>query len=320
MIRSDNKAKVYFSTIVAMYVVIIFVTIFVPEKYLTSELSIILGQSIVIIPGLIYTILHKGKNLKRIPFKKVSIVNVMLIILFTYTMVPIVTTINAISMLFVENQVSDVINDFTKNPFLLSLFLVAVLPGVFEEFSFRGIIYNELKTKNIFLAMITSGILFGVFHMNVNQFLYATVLGILLVLVTEATGSIISSMIMHFTFNANSIILTYLLDILENIAGTSGTDVDKIAQESTQTTGSILVIIGIYGFISIITGTLGFFLFRWICKRCGRWEHIKSIFARRKTIRTEKRKLQAQDIVSNILFIMSIIVAVLVMITSEIKV
>lgn len=322
MIREENKAKAYFAAIVAMYVSISFILSFVPQKFLTSEMSILLGQSIVIIPGITYCILNKGATFKMIPFKKVSILNVILIVLFTYAIMPIVTLINAISMLFVENQVSDVLSDFNKNPLLLSLFMVAVLPAVFEEFSFRGIIYNGLKTKNVLLALIMSSMLFGIFHMNINQFLYATVLGMVLVLIAEATGSVISAMIMHFTFNANSVILTYLLAWLEDVADEMdmSANAEQIAEETAQVESSLGVVIGVYAVMGMITGTLAFFLFRCIAKRCDRWEHIKSIFTSKKLVKEEKKKLQAQDIVCNILLVMAIIVAILVMIISEIAV
>lgn len=318
MIRQENKAKAYFAAIVAMYMLITFVVSFVPEKFLTSEMSIILGQSVVMVPGIIYVIINRKDIFKRIPFKKVSIVNVILIVLFTYAILPVVTLINAISMLFVKNQVSEVLADFDKNPFLLSLLMVAVLPAVFEELSFRGIIYSGLKTKNIMYGILISSSLFGIFHMNINQFLYAAILGIVLILVMEATGSIVGAMIMHFTFNANSVILTYLLGALERIVSDSAGEAEKIAETTVDVQDYIGIVIVVYAVLSIITGTIAFFLFRFIAKRCNRWKHIKSIFRNNKIVKTKKDKLLAQDIVCNILFVMAMIVSILIMIIGEI--
>ena len=315
MIRSENKAKAYFAGITAIYIVISFVVAFLPEKFLTSEMSILLGQSVVIIPGVIYCIINRRKVLKEIPFKKISFLNILLVILFTYAVLPVVTLINAISMLFVENSVSTVLDDFTRNPFLLALFMVAVLPAVFEEFSFRGIIYNGLKSRNILYAIIVSGVSFGLFHMNINQFLYATVLGVVLALLAEATDTILAPMLMHFIFNSNSVVLTYLMEWLQKFINQSTAETEKITEEAADYLGAV---IAVYAVIGLIAGVIAFLLFMLIAKRCKRWEHIKSIFVNKKVENREKRKLLPQDIVCTVLYWMAVIVAILVMILNEV--
>ena len=314
MIKSENKAKVYFAGITALYIVVSFIVALLPENFLTSEMSILLGQSIVIIPGIIYCIINKGRIFKEIPFKKISFLNILLVILFTYAVLPVVTLINAISMLFVENSISTVLDDFTRNPFLLALFMVAVLPAVFEEFSFRGIIYNGLKSKNVLYAIIVSGISFGLFHMNINQFLYATILGIVLALLAEATDSILAPMLMHFIFNSNSVVLTYLLEWLQKLTNQP----EQITEETADVQNYLGAVIAVYAVIGVIAGTIAFLLFMLIAKRCKRWEHVKSIFKNKKIEKNEKNKLLPQDVISTVLYWMAVIVAILVMIINEV--
>lgn len=75
-----------------------------------------------------------------------------------------------------------------------------------EELIFRGVILDRLKPAfPYWVANVIQAALFGVFHMNVIQGLYAFALGVLLGMVVRVTGSIISSMIMHIVFNATSI-------------------------------------------------------------------------------------------------------------------
>ena len=68
-------------------------------------------------------------------------------------------------------------------------------------------------------AILLTGFLFGCMHMNLNQFIYAFALGIYLAFLVEATGSIFSSMIAHFTLNATSVVMSFLLPILYHAAG-----------------------------------------------------------------------------------------------------
>ncbi len=82
--------------------------------------------------------------------------------------------------------------------FLLS----CVLPGICEEFLHRGIMLNaSKKCGNTRYVLITSSILFGLMHLNINQFFYAAILGFLMGYVSIVSDSIYPSMIIHFMNN-----------------------------------------------------------------------------------------------------------------------
>ena len=58
-------------------------------------------------------------------------------------------------------------------------------------------------------AILFSGILFGLFHMNFNQCAYAFLIGVLFAILVEITDSIVSTIIVHFVFNGISVTTTY---------------------------------------------------------------------------------------------------------------
>ena len=58
-----------------------------------------------------------------------------------------------------------------------------------------------------------SGLVFGLFHLNINQFCYAFVIGVVFAFLVEATGSIWSSVLAHFAINTYSITIIQLLKI-----------------------------------------------------------------------------------------------------------
>lgn len=85
----------------------------------------------------------------------------------------------------------------------LSFFLaVVIMAPLFEEILFRGWIFDQIQRKlSVGLAVVLSGILFGVYHLNVFQGTFASILGIVLGLSLLWTNSIWVPIIIHFVNN-----------------------------------------------------------------------------------------------------------------------
>lgn len=98
------------------------------------------------------------------------------------------------------------------NNIILSILVVGIVAPFAEELLFRGIIYNKL-IKNISIrgTIIIQGILFGAYHMNLVQGLYASLLGIVFGYVTFKTKSIWPAIIMHMVNNTVSVTVPYIL-------------------------------------------------------------------------------------------------------------
>jgi membrane protease YdiL (CAAX protease family) len=90
----------------------------------------------------------------------------------------------------------------------LDLILVAALPAVFEELTFRGILLGAYKDSPKFGIFISS-LLFALMHMNIQQFFYTFVGGLVFGYVVVKSRSIISSMIVHFCLNAFAVFRSY---------------------------------------------------------------------------------------------------------------
>lgn len=98
----------------------------------------------------------------------------------------------------------------TKSPFVIAgmLLVACVLAPIYEELLFRAGLYRFVRQKlGRTPALLISGACFGAMHANWAGFLPLAVLGILLALVYEATGSIRVAVIAHGLFNLNTIIL-----------------------------------------------------------------------------------------------------------------
>lgn len=88
--------------------------------------------------------------------------------------------------------------------YLLSLFIMALLPAICEEMLFRGGLQNFLTraTKKPWLSIIAVSILFSIVHFSVYGFLVRLFLGMILGYIYYSTGSIWLSMTAHFFNNA----------------------------------------------------------------------------------------------------------------------
>lgn len=94
---------------------------------------------------------------------------------------------------------------------LLVLAVVALLPAIVEEITFRGLILRglELSTNRVAVCLLT-GFLFSFFHMNIYILFPITLVGALLAYVVLVTDSIFAGVIIHFCLNGANILLANL--------------------------------------------------------------------------------------------------------------
>lgn len=82
------------------------------------------------------------------------------------------------------------------------LFVIAVLPAVFEEVLFRGILLKGLKGFPVWAAALLCGGMFSLFHQNPAQTLYQFFCGVAFALIAIRSGSILPTALAHFLNNA----------------------------------------------------------------------------------------------------------------------
>lgn len=91
----------------------------------------------------------------------------------------------------------------------VNLLLTAVLPGICEETTHRGLLLNGLSGMGQKKALFISSLLFGLLHLNIEQVFYATLIGLLVGYITCITNSIYPAMIIHFMNNATSVFMGF---------------------------------------------------------------------------------------------------------------
>lgn len=156
------------------------------------------------------------------PFRPLDIKNILLVVGITIFSMPIMNLVATISSIFTENQVGDAVYEYLgEYPFWLCFVSTAVMPAIFEELVFRGIILNGYKVMGIGISAAMSALFFGIMHMDAHQFFYATAIGIVLAMMVYYSGSIYTSMLAHFLINGSQLILVkavYLMGMEDNVA------------------------------------------------------------------------------------------------------
>lgn len=104
---------------------------------------------------------------------------------------------------------SSATTSYPLSVFLWDVLVTAILPGICEEFCHRGLLVNGYKQLGMKMTIVLVGFLFGLMHLNVEQFFYATVIGMFLTFLVYVTGSIIPSMIIHFMNNFMGLYITF---------------------------------------------------------------------------------------------------------------
>lgn len=270
--KNVTKTNILFTFMVASYLLLIYIVRLIPADILNINIRLILPELIMLVPAFLYVTVLKPDNLGQINFSSPSLTNVIKIILFTFCVMPFITILSSISTIFVENHAANTMSYLTSNPLWLNILFIALIPAICEEYLFRGLLFHGYKRRNPLKAILMSSLLFGLIHMNVNQFIYAFVMGCILCMLVYATGTVISSMIAHFIFNGINVVLSYYSENIMKELEASGEETAALSATDYVIVYGIQIIIAVFGLM------LAYMLFKSICRENRGMENIKLIF------------------------------------------
>ncbi|MBQ9891232.1 MAG: CPBP family intramembrane metalloprotease [Firmicutes bacterium] len=99
--------------------------------------------------------------------------------------------------------ISDPVEDFVMSgiPMPALFILTVILAPVFEELVFRKLLIDRMNVYGQGTAIVTSALMFGLFHGNLSQFFYAAALGLAFGYVYTKTGKLRYSIGLHMFVN-----------------------------------------------------------------------------------------------------------------------
>ena len=215
-----------------------------------------------LIPMILYFKVTKESVIKTIKIKKISMKNFLLILLMSFLIQPILNFIALITSFIFPNNVSNTMSSLSSIPFLIFLFVSAILPAIFEEFVFRGIILSGCRSTGILKSSLLSGLFFGIMHLDPHQFIYAFFAGTIFSLFVLYTDSIFASITSHFIINGTQGLFVFISSrLLEN---TPNQSIEEISSEYSYKL--ILNEVISIGLTAVIFTILFFLIFKYFIK------------------------------------------------------
>lgn len=95
---------------------------------------------------------------------------------------------------------------------LVNLLVIALIPAIGEELTFRGMLQQSLtkRIKNVHVAVLLSAFIFSFIHFQFYGFLPRMFLGMILGYMFYYSGSLWTSILMHFVNNGAAVVVGYL--------------------------------------------------------------------------------------------------------------
>ena len=213
--KGMKKASIFFLMLMVLELpmanVIYAVQRALPAKYETL-VSILGTQGYLLLAAVLYLLITRQSLKKDLWFRGYKISSLFLSLLVLVTAAPMASWLNIFSQLFAKNTTSVAIFEVTEVvPMWLGILIIGFLPGFVEETIYRGILQAAFRKHSVLTGIIVSALSFGLMHLNFNQILYAIYLGIVFALVVEATGSLVSTMVLHMLFNGMNTAYIYIL-------------------------------------------------------------------------------------------------------------
>ncbi len=155
---------------------------------------------------------------------------------------------NLLSAIFSGGSAENPLNDFAMDTGPLKILFMVILAPLVEELVFRKVLLDRVSRYGERVAVLFSGLLFGLFHGNLFQFFYAFFLGCLLAVVYLRTGKLRYPVILHAIINfQGSVIAPWVLSFIDMdalLALTEGSFDPGILQQFADLIPGLLVYFG----------------------------------------------------------------------------
>lgn len=112
-----------------------------------------------------------------------------------------------LSMVLSNGEATDRVADLAMQTNIWNVVFLVIVGPIFEEWLFRKQLIDHTRKYGEKTAILLSGLAFGLFHMNLFQFFYAFLLGLMFGYVYTRTSKLHYSTAMHMIINFNGGVL-----------------------------------------------------------------------------------------------------------------
>lgn len=159
------------------------------------------------------TNLIKALKLDKKPTVKEALFAVLIALVCLFTFLQLTNSfVNVLYNFGFSSVAEDVkINNFLS--YIYSVVVLCVLPAVFEEIMFRGLVQGSLEKINKHFAVWISAFIFMIMHTNPDQTFYQFVLGVFLSYSFYYTRTLWVPIIIHFVNNFTIVTISFIVAV-----------------------------------------------------------------------------------------------------------
>ena len=145
--RKVHGASWFFLSLICVYLCVVMILWKTNiGSHITMVQNLILSQSMIFVPTIIYILISKCDLRETLRLKKTHWLAIIIVPAFVVALEPLMTLINAISLLWVESATTELATGLVSNHKLwVSTLLMAVTPGIVEELAYRGVILGSYR-------------------------------------------------------------------------------------------------------------------------------------------------------------------------------
>lgn len=186
-----------------------------------NTMQMMLLVSVIAIPIFLILMYRDKKKIKMQAIDTRLIVYPLVVIVGISACIFLNLMIGMMDIAQIDTEGADTLEKLYQGNMLLNVIVgVFVIPTT-EELLFRGILYKRMRTFMLpKVAIVANGILFGLFHGNLLQFIFSCAIGMLLAYVYEKSRSCWLPIILHASSNGISYLVTYRDEVGQLIFGT----------------------------------------------------------------------------------------------------
>lgn len=215
-LNKDSKPIVRIVTLIVSYLIALIVSVILGGLYciVTDELIgiLIIGTIVAFgVPVVVYHKLFDNVLVDKTLFSKTKYWWFLVAFVMLFVSLPLVD-------LFASEETDMTLFNMCQNPTPLKVIAIvfgaAVLPAVFEEWFFRGILQRDLTklVRNDYLAIVITAIVFSLIHFDMANFVSRFILGLLLGLLFFYSKSLWVNILVHFINNLFAVLFLLSAD------------------------------------------------------------------------------------------------------------
>lgn len=167
-------------------------------------------------PCIVFLYLNSANTTETLKLRGISISHGVMCSIIGMTAQSVASVLNIPMLMYISSKTGElpkmaVNTPLDANQLLIGLFVVALIPALFEELLMRGILLTATQSNGYRASLIIGGLYFALLHNQIENFAGLFFLGFLLCYIVWMTQSVFGGIIAHFSFNAFGMVLDYAI-------------------------------------------------------------------------------------------------------------